>query len=397
MSVNPRRIDRSIPMLIIMMLVLWLSLSAAIHTDPFGPTGYNTYTLQALSWLQGHTWVENHPALELAIKDGQYYVSFPPLPSVILLPFAWLWGTATPENGLVKCYACLSVLFLYRALKNAGYREWDAVLWAFLAPFSSCFLCLTLNGAVWYHAQTLAFMLVTLSIYCLTVDHMMLSLFFYALSVACRPFDALYGIVLFLVYWDLNRKAGRTLWEVLKALRGGIALGLGVAIAIGAYNAVRFGNPLEFGHNYLPEFSFQGGVQFSLDHVAKNIGTFVFGLPFTVSNGQIEVQRFGFSFLLACPVLTCMLFWFGADLVRRRCTLEKTAVLLCFAVHLFLLLLHRTFGGYQFGARYCTDLIPYAFLYKLLRDHTERTALPEWIFLGVSFVFMIYGSLMVHL
>ena len=397
MSVYTKKNSHGTAVLALLMLIMWLGLSAAIHTKPFGPTPYNTYTLQTLSWLQGHTWVENNPALELAIKDGRYYVSFPPLPSVILLPFAYLWGADTPENGLVKCYACISVLLLYRALKNAGYREWDALLWAFLAPFSSCFLPLTLNGAVWYHAQTLAFMLVTASIYFMTTDHMTVSLLLYALSVACRPFDALYGLPILFVCWNINRKWGKSFREILFSLKNGIALGLLVAADIGIYNAIRFGNPLEFGHNYLPEFSFQGGVQFSLAHVANNIRTFFFRMPFSWTDGSFTLEKFGFSFLIACPVLTCMLVWFVSDLIRGRMSAEKAVVFGCFLLHFFLLLLHRTFGGYQFGARYCTDLIPYAFLYKLLRSDKTRTALPEWIFLCCMMVFSVYGSLAVHL
>ena len=392
-----RKIDRGTIVLLIMMLAMWMGLSAAIHTSPFGPTAYNTYTLQALSWLEGHTWVENHPHLELAIFNGRYYVSFPPLPSVVLLPFAFLFGLNTPENGLVKCYACLSVLLIYKALRNAGYRSWDALLWAFLAPFSSSFLTLTINGAVWYHAQTLAFLMVTAAIYCMTTDHMTLSLLLYALSVACRPFDALYAVPLFFVCWSINRKAGRTFAEILHSLRWGVVLGLLVAAAIGCYNAARFGNPLEFGHNYLPEFSFQGGVQFSLGKVGENISKFVFGSPFAWANGTPELEKFGFSFLIACPVLTCMIVSFAMDLLRKQCTQEKAVVFCTFLLHLFLLLMHRTFGGYQFGARYCTDLIPYAFLYKLLRREMDRTAVPEWVFLCCMQVFSIYGSIKVHL
>ena len=71
-----------------------------------------------------------------------------------------------------------------------------------------------------------------------------------------------------------------------------------MAAAYGAYNHVRFGNPFEFGHNYLPEFSFQGGIQFSFNHIAKNCKTFILSMPFTKNGENWELRRFGFSFLI---------------------------------------------------------------------------------------------------
>ena len=77
-----------------------------IGTNPIGPTPYNTYTRQALAWRQGLLHLpEDVPHLELAIYEGEYYVSFPPLPSVVLLPLTYLFGINTPDALLVKLYA----------------------------------------------------------------------------------------------------------------------------------------------------------------------------------------------------------------------------------------------------------------------------------------------------
>ena len=75
------------PVLIILMMTgMWLLLDLYLGKSFYGPSPFNSYTLQALSWLQGRAWVENNPALELAIYEGKYYVSFPPLPSVMCPP-----------------------------------------------------------------------------------------------------------------------------------------------------------------------------------------------------------------------------------------------------------------------------------------------------------------------
>ena len=54
---------------------------------PFTHSVYNSYAIQAQSWLDGRLDVSGeYTWLELAIYDGKYYVSFPPLPSVLELP-----------------------------------------------------------------------------------------------------------------------------------------------------------------------------------------------------------------------------------------------------------------------------------------------------------------------
>ena len=50
---------------------------------------YDSYALQAENWLAGRTWIadgEKYTWLELAVYKGRYYVSFPPVPSVLALP-----------------------------------------------------------------------------------------------------------------------------------------------------------------------------------------------------------------------------------------------------------------------------------------------------------------------
>ena len=386
------------PVLIILMMTgMWLLLDLYLGKSFYGPSPFNSYTLQALSWLQGHAWVENNPALELAIYEGKYYVSFPPLPSVILLPFAAIFGRNTPDNLLIKVYAAMTVLFLYGALKKVTARRADAAFWSFLAVFSSCFLPLTVEGAVWYQAQALALMLATGAVYLLTRDCMTGSLLMYALSVAARPFDALYFFPIFGVWLILYRRAGIPLSEAKGKIIPGFALGLLVAVCIGLYNYFRFGNPFEFGHNYLPEFSFQGGVQFSLSHVLNNINGFVLRLPFYTDWKGIHLEKFGFTFLAACPVLALMLVWFIEDVIRRRMDAARGITAAVFLIHFFLLLTHRTFGGYQFGARYCVDLLPYAFLYRLLRKEKKKTPVWEWIVFAIGWAFSMYGSVMIHL
>ena len=45
---------------------------------------------------------EDVPYLELAVYGGDYYVSFPPVPSLLLLPLTFFFGMDTPDSLLIR-------------------------------------------------------------------------------------------------------------------------------------------------------------------------------------------------------------------------------------------------------------------------------------------------------
>lgn len=373
------------------------------------PTFYNTYTRQAMAWRQGLLHLpQDFPWLELAVypqvfeggtlltQQANYYVSFPPLPSLVLLPFTLIFGEETPDNLLVKIYGLIACFAIYASLKKAGNSRPAAALLSFLITTASSALPMMMNGAVWYHAQMLAFMLMCLSIMLMLKEMPTGSLLLYALAVACRPFDALYGPLLYFFHFRTHKD--QPFKKTVLRLLPGTVLGLCVAAGLAWYNWARFGDVLEFGHNYLPEFSFQGGIQFSLDHIKNHIPTFVLGSPLSFnSDGTASFNAFGYSLFLACPAITLMLLQTVCDLIRKRFSLMKLALLVFMAVHLFLLLMHRTFGGYQLGARYVVDLIPYAVWYfGISREEKGRNALFITL-LFLVLVFTMIGFSYIHI
>ena len=83
---------------------------------------WDSYTLQTWNWLQGRTYIadpEQYEYLELAIYQGRYYVSFPPLPSVFMLPFVVLFGLETPNNVIIACYGLIAAALAYEIMLAA--------------------------------------------------------------------------------------------------------------------------------------------------------------------------------------------------------------------------------------------------------------------------------------
>ena len=388
-----KNVRRPVALLIAACVLLFLTIHLLQRSSPLHLSGYNTYTLQAMRWRQGAVALEkDYPHLELAKFEGKYYVSFPPVPTLPIFLLTFLFGENVPGVILVQLYALGACLLLYLLLSR-HMPPTHAAVWSFLGCFGSSLLALLQDGAVWYQAQTLALLLTAAALERMDKDKPTAALLFYALSVGCRPFNALYGpliIALFMLRHSDVKGA-------LRRLVPGVLLGLGVAFLLGAYNYVRFGNVFEFGHNYLPEFSTQGGTQFSLRHLANNARTFLWGGPFSgTDSGGLQLKEFGFSLFLANPLLLCMVFWVLRDVIRGNMTPDKALTAAFFLIHAALLLCHRTGGGYQYGARYWVDCLPYGFLYlsQIRRRAWDAAAMLP---LGMGLVMAVYGACMIRL
>ena len=393
-----RHADRMPLFLCITTVIFYAHFCLYLGLDPTGRSGYCTYTLQAMAWRSGQISLgRDYTWLELAVYQGDWYVSFPPVPRIPLFFLTFLYGSETPDHLLVKLYVLVGCLGLYSLLRHCQYSRIAAACFSLMCSFASCMLSLTTDGAVWYQAQTLAFCLTVLSLSLMVKKKTTLSLLLYALSVGCRPFNVLYGPVLLVLYLAECRKAKMNPRKTIAKAVPGIIAGLFVAAAYAWYNWARFGNPFEFGHNYLPEFSWQGGVQFSLSHIPANIKTFILGLPFQVDNGQLSLNTFGFSFLIASPFFILLLVHVIHDILHREICIPKLILILCMLIHLLLLLMHRTFGGYQFGARYTCDLLPYAALYPAVSEKKWGFGLPDAVIFIFSVCFSVYGAAVVLL
>ena len=86
------------------------------------------------------------------------------MPSVTMYFLTFLFGVNTPDALVVKVYGMLAVIAIYAILVRRKWNAWHAAGMALLMTLGGSMLPLLMNGAVWYQAQTLAFMLTALSV-----------------------------------------------------------------------------------------------------------------------------------------------------------------------------------------------------------------------------------------
>lgn len=379
---------------------------------------YDSYALLAHNWLQGNLHLPDgasRPWLELAIYNGRYYISFPPVPGLFVLPWVVLCGgaAAVPSHLVAALAGLAGAVGVYGLFARRGFAPAACVWWAAVCTAGSNLCWLATNGGVWFLAQTLNFALLAWGLWFAAADTTAGSTaaaFCMALAVGCRPFSILvlaaYMLVLLVRHGTRRveyivlkgpqpppnelclqlQKPGRGFWLPFAAA----AL---VGAALAAYNAARFGNPLEFGHTWLPEFQREENGQFHLAYLLPNLLQLLRPIGFTAGlDLQFPVFN-GFLFVAANPVF---LWWFvrlAGRMRRRSFGLWDGLALAGFAAGLLALCLHRTLGGWQFGARYLVDLIPFVLLGEAGR--AKEGAAPkdwEWLLCALAVLFNAYGA-----
>lgn len=352
---------------------------------PNTPNPYNSYSLQAESWLEGRLDLgRNYEHLELAVYHGRYYVSFPPFPSYVMLPFAALYGSQTPDGWIALAVGLMGAVYAMKLFWLVRRSDANGFFWVMFLTMGTNLLFIKLNGWVWFMAQNMCFTLSIMALYYAKKKSPALSLAFWACSVGCRPFQAIYfPVLLWILYSEIKTEHPDWTWKKMLgkywiSLIPMIILALSYMIL----NYIRFGSITEFGHNYLPEFLEAEKGQFDVRYIGENVRN-LFRLPRMWEEGRLDFYNFnGFAFWLASPIFASWFFYF----IRRifvsfrkyggttEIKMGITAAILA-AIHTMLFLSHKTMGGWHFGNRYLNDLLPYIF-YSMLLLIPERD---KWI------------------
>jgi len=352
--------------------------------SPFAHNWFNSYSRQAALWLDGRLDLPyNVTWLEIASFDGRYFISFPPFPSLVMLPFVWLLGTAeTPDHVIALGVALIAALYAYRlAVKLLG-RGRNAVFAALFLILGTNYLHVALWGGVWYIAQNMAFALTLIALYHAMGPRrrdVVISLLAMCAAMGTRPFNAVVlPLVLVLIYRNVPRAdADIPPRNALAAFARRVLLCAMPALVLGGFfmwlNYTRFGSIFEFGHNYLPEFVYDPHGQFYPGRILSNLQRMLFNFDITASP-----MFHGFAFWVASPLVVtyvvylarhCWLLRAKADTnpesnLKSNNKADFTTWLIPVLAVLQLLAFstHRTLGGHQFGARYTVDILPLFFV-----------------------------------
>ncbi|MCD7748841.1 MAG: hypothetical protein LUH42_02185 [Oscillospiraceae bacterium] len=387
------------PMLAMLLVMAggYVLLSDLMGGTLFATQVRDSYTLQTWNWLQGRMYIENgenYTWLELAIYQDTYYVSFPPVPSVLLIPWVLLFGMDVPSNFVCGLYGLISAALAYEIMLTRGREGKTAAFWALFTVWGSNMLWMTTDGSVWFQAQALNMMFCLAGVLAAFRGRRAWATTFLALAVGCRPMSAVFLPVFFFLFVREDRKEYGLRQAVLRQWQCLIGPVI-VAAGLMAYNYARFGNPLEFGHNYLPEFVRAENGQFHISYLWPNLKQILFG-PVSITDGRLSFSLYnGFMFYIANP-LYLVVFVYAIRGLFRSSARGGGLLLAGMALELLRLCMHRTMGGWQFGARYTCDMLPFALMYLALRDR-PRARSWELAVGGLAVAFNAYGVMYMYL
>lgn len=379
----------------LIMLAGYILLHDLLGGTLFSHSNWDSYTLQAQAWLDGKLGLgQNYSWLELAIYEGDWYVSFPPFPSVALLPLVLIFGVNTPNNLLIMAYAMATAALCYKSLKKCGAAPLASAFMGIFYVWGSNMFWMSTNGGVWFQAQALNMLLLTAMVYAALCGRRVLAYAFVALAVGCRPFSLLAFLPLFFYFCNADREAGvKGFWPLVKRQLPCLILPACIGGAYMWYNYARFDNPFEFGHNYLPEFTESTYGQFSLQYLGENLKNLFFRPVRMDASGRLSFTYFNsFMFYIANPMFLLLFARVFQDLRKRRMEPMRATLLIAMAANILLLCLHKTLGGWQFGARYTVDLLPLALFYLLLGEKWETKPVARVIMI-LGIMFNAYGTL----
>jgi hypothetical protein len=317
-----------------------------------------------LHLIGAYPWMELVPRPEVG-----WYSPFPPLLSVLLVPFA---AAGIPiDTGLIAAvFGGLSVALMWsllgRLLDDDGVRFGLAVAWAVGSEV------LWIAGTGGQHlAPQIAAAALLIGVLILGLDRrwpLVAGLVLGAAVAARLPV----GLVLPLVLWlyrprDVRRDMG---WIA-------VLVGLAVPMALlAAYNGARFGSPLEFGYglirniageSVLDEPWYPHGIV-SILYLPQGLFTMLLRGPvFEDAFPWIHDDLGGMSILLTMPIL-----WWVFDARGRLALVTAASALLVLVPDL----LHGNPGFAQVGYRFVLDALPLIWLLLALafRDGMSRAA-----------------------
>ncbi len=321
------------------------------------PPGQNHFVYLADAFLHGRLGVTGvgTSLAEIVPFNGNYYVVYPPMPAVLLLPFVAVFGTSFDQSLMSVFLACLCVAATWLMLKKTGVNGNKALWLTALFGFGTCFWFIASVGSAWYIEHIVAVLFLTLAI---ILAFYKKSPFLIGVLLGCAFLSRL-PVVLSFPFFLLLIYEQNSAWKPRVKQAAYFAVGLGILVAIyELYNFGRWGVFSDLGYTLIPGFQqdpyFTNGI-FSLSYIPRHIYAILFQGPILLSNfPYFEPNWMGLGLFFTTPAF---IYIFKGPWNR----LSKYAAL-AVACILPILITHGTVGFTQFGYRFSLDFTPFLML-----------------------------------
>jgi hypothetical protein len=337
----------------------------------------------------------------------RHFVSFPPVPGLVMLPFAALWGYHVNDVLITLAFAAanaLLMLLILLALQAKGYSPRstrDLLVLVFLYSFGTVAYFSSVRGEVWFTALVIGATFNLLYLYyALDLRNPLLAGLFLGLGVGTRV-PLAFGCTFFALQLFLQKLP----WDrtgILKRVRQGAQFAaplIVIATILMWYNKMRFGSVTEFGHRFLLDGTRPAIVDhglFSFWFLPRNLAAALTNVPqFITRFPYVKITGHGLSLLATTPVFFYLL-WPRKEVVVAATTARyhislHTIIWLTVAAIAVPGLLYQNTGWLQFGYRFAMDYLP--LLIILLALDGRKFSRLFYVLVVISFAVNLFGAI----
>ena len=352
-----------------------------------GDTPYDYFTRLAQAFLRGKYFLdENPPWLNELIPAGEnkFYVVYPPLSAILLMPLIGLFGKSFPQQYLAHLlgagFATLSMALAHRIKHQKIFALWAGIL----AGFGTIIWFLSSVGSVWYLGQvTAAFFLMAALVEIFGKKRPLITgLLLGAAYLARLP--TILALPVFI--WAYRQKKE----SIVRLLLGILPFILFNFI----YNYLRFGVFWDKGYflipNILEEPWYREGI-FHPAYIPRHLAVIFTALPKFIN--QVPFILPSWSGLAIWITTPAFIFAFKAPFKDRFIQVSWLAIALVSLV----IFSHGTTGFAQFGYRFAVDFYPLLiFLTVRAVSQRKKTNKIIWLVLALSVVVNLWGVLWIN-
>lgn len=351
------------------LFLAFYSITAGSDVSPF-----NAHVRQAFALVHGHTYIDAPNYIEHA-QIGRYsYQLHPMLPSLLLTPFAAIWGMDTNQTMFSIVFGALDVALAWRLLGRLGLtvnaRTWLTVFFG----AGTIVWYETIHGTSWGVSMVVAIAMTLLALDETFAEGRPAVVGIFAALAALARYDLafVWPIYLALLYLD-----GRTIRQLSWFIPGCVA----VAAVYITFNEIRYQSLFDRG---VFIFAPPGSHLFGWEHFPGNFYTLFFmSTRLDSSFPYIHPTFGGQALILTSPAFILAL---RPSFRRIKTALIGAAALVAMTPSLF----YFTNGFAQYGTRHYLHTFPFLLLLVAFGVHRRADQLTR-ILVVVSVVLIAFG------
>jgi hypothetical protein len=355
------------------LLVIVAALAGYLLTTSRDAQAFDYFVRLADAFLHGRLYVLEAPSWlnELVPGGGGWYVVYPPVPALLLLPFVAIFGIEFPQQLASCLFGAVSVGLAWLLFGRFSLDLRRRLVLTVVFGFGTVFWYVAETGSAWYLGHVSAVMFSTGAVI-LALDRrwsVLVGLFLGLAAISRLPVAlGCVGVLMLIlrIGWPIRIPTDRR-----RAVRDTIAFGIGMAIPVVAYfgyNLARWGSLMDQGYTRIPgvleDPIYEKYGIFAIEYIPRHIhAIFLRSWNFVDDPPFFQPSWWGLGLFLTTPLF----IW----LVRAR--LQDPRVLgsvVAIALVAIPIVTHGNVGIAQFGYRFSLDV--QVFLFVILATVFER-------------------------